>query len=111
MPRRNRDSECEFRRERIRPCCGQQSRAGTHAGDGDSPCVLVSGYQFYLVADSLADESFQRFGVGVFDYLADHVAFAADCSDNANLAGPNAAGAKTLALATVAIPFFAADKC
>lgn len=48
--------------------------------------VLVCGYQVNCLADSLTNKCVKRNGVGVLDNLADHVTFAANSPDHANLA-------------------------
>jgi hypothetical protein len=51
--------------------------------------MLIGCDQINLLADGVADESIKRLSVGVFDNLADHVAFPANCSDDAHLSATN----------------------
>jgi hypothetical protein len=58
--------------------------------------LFVGCYQVNFVADGLADKAIQGPCVGIFDYLADHVALAANGSDDSDFAA-------TLATANVCL--------
>ncbi len=72
--------------------------------------ILVGRYKFNLVADGFANESFKCLCSSILDDLADDVAFAANRADNANLARPEPARSRMLALAVVMIPLFTANE-
>jgi hypothetical protein len=71
--------------------------------------VLIGSYKLNPVANGFADESFQCFRIGIFNNLADDVALAADRSDDASLAGADAAG-DMRPLLPMAIFVFAANE-
>jgi len=68
--------------------------------------VLIGRDQFHFVADGIAHESRQRFGIGVFNHLADHVPFTTNRADNGNLASRASSG---LLFIPMAIAVLSAD--
>src|SRR5229473_1029527 len=71
--------------------------------------MIVCRYEAYAVADGLADEAVQGFGVRVLDDLANHITLATDGSDDANLARTESARDVRF-LVPMAILILAADE-